>query len=346
MKASILKANSREANSLLSSGNNIRINAQTGQLENIINPGDPAPAQYDRSGQLVANATTLRHEEGIVYDNTLIQVARARMTGITDLQKRGLVKNLGGLGTIISMWERVGEMTGAQIDMDGRTVSENDGVTFDEVGVPIPIFHKQWHLGERQVLASRQRGESLDTTQARIASQVVVEAMETALFNGVPDLSVAGLTIYGYTNHPSRNPHNLQADWTDEGGADIVEDVKSMLNIMLENFKWGPYIIYVAKDISVNLESDYSDTKGDGTIRERILKFEQISEVKTADYLAPGQVLMIQMDSETVDIAVAQDLRNLTWNIHPLQTEFMIMSAMAPRIKADRNGNCGIVHGS
>jgi uncharacterized linocin/CFP29 family protein len=214
------------------------------------------------------------------------------------------------------------------------------------VGVPIPIFHKEWHLGERVLQASRQRGEALDTTQMRIASRIVLETMETALFNGIPDLQVAGLQVFGYTNHPSRNTYPLAADWTIDDGADIVKDVQGMLNMMLDDLKWGPYILYVAKDIDVNLDSDYSATKGDNTIRDRILRFKQISEVKVADFLAAGQVLLIQMDSETIDLAVAQDIRNLTWNIHPLQTEFMVMSAMAPRIKADRNGNCGIVHGS
>ena len=346
MKANILKANSQEANALLASGNNIRINPQTGQLENIINPGDTLEQRYAANGQLIVNATTLRHEEGVVWDNTLIEVGRARLNGIADLTKRGLVKNLGGLGTIISMWERSGDMTGAQIDMDGRTVSENDRVTFDETGVPIPIFHKAWELGERVVLASRQRGESLDTTQMRMASKVVIESMESALFNGVANLTVAGLSIFGYTNHPSRNTHTLVADWTVDAGGDIIADVKAMLNLLLNDYKWGPYVLYVAKDISINLESDYSAVKGEGTINDRILKFKDISEVKTADYLANGNVLLVQMDSETVDIAVAQDLKNLTWNIHPLQTQFMVMSAMAPRIKADRNGNCGIVHGS
>jgi hypothetical protein len=43
---------------------------------------------------------------------------------------------------------------------------------------------------------------------------------------------------------------------------------------------------------------------------------------------------------------VAQDIRQLQWSQHPLETDFMIFAAMAPRIKADRDGNCGIVHGS
>lgn len=301
--------------------------------------------QMNERGQLVSNATTLRHEEGKVYDDALIEVAKTRLNGIEDLRRRGLVKALGGLGTILSMYERVGEMTGAVIDMDGRTASEGDRITYDEVGVPIPIFHKEWNLGERVLLASRQRGEALDTTQMRMAARVVLEAMETALFNGVPEITVSGMTIYGYTTHPNRNPYNI-GDWTTAAGTVIIPEVQAMLNLMLVDKKYGPYILYVAKDIEVNLLSDYSAAKGDGTIRDRILRFPQISEVKGADYLTNGQVLLIQMDSETVDLAVAMDLRNLTWNIHPLQTEYMVMSAMAPRIKADRDGNCGIVHGT
>lgn len=325
MNPNILTPSPAEFNNFLKGGNCVRMSA---------------------NGQLVSNATTLRHEEGVIYDTALIEVAQLRLNGIEDLRRRGLVKSLGGLGTILSMYERVGEMTGAQIDMDGRTKSNNDRLTFDEVGVPIPIFHKEWHLGERFLLASRQRGESLDTTQMRMAARVVLEGMESALFNGIPGLVVSGLQVYGYRTHPNRNPYTLTADWTVNDGAAIVVDVKAMLNLLRLDKKHGSYILYVASDIDINLESDYSAVKGEGTIRDRILRFKNISEVKACDFLTDGEVLLIQMDSETVDLAVAQDIRNLTWNIHPLQTEFMIMSAMAPRIKADRSGNCGIVHGS
>lgn len=325
MKSNITSPSAKEFNSFMNGGNSVHLNA---------------------NGQLVSNATTLRHEEGKVYDDALIEISRLRLNGIEDLRKRGLIKPLGGLGTILSMYERVGEMTGAVIDMDGRTGSNNDRITFDEVGVPIPIFHKEWNLGERVVLASRQRGEPLDTTQMRMASRVVLEAMEDSLFNGIPGLIVSGLSIYGYTTHPSRNPYTLTADWTADPGTDIIPDVKAMLQLLLDAKKYGPYILYVAKDIMINLESDYSATKGTETIKDRILRFQDISEVKGADFLADGEVLLIQMDRETVDLAVAQDIRNLTWNIHPMQTEYMVLSAMAPRIKADRDGNCGIVHGS
>jgi uncharacterized linocin/CFP29 family protein len=302
--------------------------------------------RLNSKGRLVSNATTLRHEEGKVYDAALLEVARMRLNGVEDLRRAGLFKPLGGLGTVISMYERVGDMTGANIDMDGRTESEGDRVTFDEVGVPIPIIHKGFGLSERTLLASRQRGESLDTTQLRLTGKIVMEGIEDMLFNGVPNFTVAGLNIYGYTTHPNRNTYALTANWVTGAGADIVTDVKAMIQKMLDDKKYGPYTLYVAKNIMVNLQSDYSAAKGDNTIVKRILAFEDIKAVRSSDTLAAGQVLLIQMDSETVDLAVAQDIRQLQWSQHPLETDFMIFAAMAPRIKADRDGNCGIVHGS
>lgn len=295
-------------------------------------------------GQLTSNATTLQHDEGKMYDDALLQVALGKLNGIEDLRKRGLIKPLGGLGVVLSMYERVNDMTGATFDMDGRTRGENDRLTFDEVGVPVPIIHKEWELGQRYLLASRQRGEAIDTTQMRVASRVVVEGLEDMLFNGVPNFAVAGLSIYGYTTHPKRLLQTPTAAWASTTGANIVTDVQAMLTKLIAVKKYGPYILYVAKNIGVNLESDYSATKGDNTIRDRILRFQDIQEVKVSEYLANGTAVMVQMDSETVDLAVAQDLTNLQWNVHPLTTDFMVFAAMVPRIKYDRNDNCGVIH--
>ncbi len=316
----------------------------TGDMAGLFK-GSTGGFRINQQGVIVANATTLRHDEGKRYDDALLGVARMRLNGIEDLRRAGLVVPLGGLGTILSMYERVGDMTGAVMDMDGRTRSQGDRLTFDEVGVPIPIIHKEWELGERALLASRQRGAGLDTTQMAVTASVVLETMEDMLFNGAPNFKVAGLGIYGYTTHPNRNTYTLLADWVVDAGAAIITDVKALLNAMLNDKKYGPYVLYVAKDIMVNLQSDYSAAKGDNTILKRILAFEDIKAVKSSDVLAAGTLVLVQMDSQTVDLAVGCDIRNLQWSTHPMSTDFMIFSAMAPRIKADRDGNCGIVHG-
>lgn len=297
-------------------------------------------------GQLQNNATSLRKDEGKVYDLVLVEEARLRLNGINDLVTRGLTRTLGGLGAISAHYERVNSMIEASIDMDGRTESMGDRVTFDEVGVPVPIFHQKWSIGERQLLASRQRGEGLDTTQMRIATQNVFEAMEKSLFRGIPGLVVNGNSIYGYTTHPDRSAYTLGHDWSTDSGASLVEDLKAMLNLMKVDRMRGPYVLYVGPDIQIHLESDYSATKGEGTIRDRLLKFQNISDVKGADLLSNGQVVLVQMDPQTVQLGVAQDITNLQWESRPLETDYMVFSAMTPIIKSDRSGRCGIVHGS
>lgn len=296
------------------------------------------------NGQLVTNASTLRHEEHKRYDQKLVQIARQRLNGIDDLRRRGLVTNLGGLGVILSMYERVGDMTQATVSMDGLTPAQKDRLTFDEVGVPIPVFHEDWSLNLRQIEASRTRGEPLPTTQIAVATRLVADRMEDALFNGIPGLVVDGKQVYGYTTHPDRNTGSVTAAWATATGVQIVGDVKLMLQQAYDDNFFGPFVIYVAKDIWANIQTDYSASKGDNTIADRIEAFRDIAEVRPGDALPSGNVTMVQMTEDVVDLAVAQDIRNIQWQTNPMKTDYKVFSVLAPRIKSEKNGKSGIVH--
>lgn len=303
-------------------------------------------AGVDVVNGLVVNAT-LRHEEHLRYDDRLLMIARQRLNGIADLQRMGLVVPLGGIGVMLSIYERAGDMTAAAVNMDGVTMSQKDRLTFDEVGVPIPIFHKDWSLNKRQLEASRTRGEPLSVSQVGIATRIVADSLEDCLFNGVPNFIVDGKQIYGYTNHPNRNTVTLAGSgWGTATGRDIIGDMKNMLDAAYADNKFGPFCLYVAKDIWADIQMDYSTEKGDKTFKERIEAFADISEVKAGDSLAAGNVVLVQLTEDVVDLAVAQDVVNLEWSNNPMQTLFKVYGAMAPRVKADKNGSCGIVHGS
>lgn len=307
---------------------------------------DASMVGVDVTSGIITNAT-LRHEEHVRYDDKLVMVARQRLNGIADLQRAGLVVPLGGLGVMLSMYERAGDMTAAAVNMDGMTDSQKDRLTFDEVGVPIPIFHKDWSLNKRQLEASRTRGEPLSTTQVAISTRIVADSLEDCLFNGLPSLVVDGKTIYGYTTHPDRNTVTLSGSgWATATGRDIIGDTKNMLQAAYDDNKFGPFVMYVAKDIWAEIQMDYNDNKGDKTYKERIESFSDISEVKAGDSLPAGHVVLVQMTEDVVDLAVAQDIVNLEWQTNPMQSLFKVYGAMAPRVKADKNGSCGIVHGS
>lgn len=296
------------------------------------------------AGGVQVNAT-LRHEEHLMYDQELIMVARERLNGIADLRAMGLVMNLGGLGTMLSMYERSGDMTAAAINMDAVTPSEKDRVSFDQVGVPIPIISKDWSLNKRQLEASRKRGEALSTTQVGIASRIVYDTLEDSLFNGMADLQFDNRSVYGYCTHPQRNTVTLSGTgWANVAGRDIIGDTKNMIAAMYAANRFGPFTMYVAKDIWAEIQMDYNDEKGDKTFKERIEAFADISMVKAGDSLKDGNIVLVELKRDVVDLGLGQDIRNLEWQTDPMQSQFKVYMAAAPRVKADKNGSCGIVH--
>lgn len=314
----------------------------------VSNPTDffaNSSAPLGADGQPIINAT-LRHEEHLRYDQALLEVARQRLNGIADLRMNGLVENLMGLGTMLSLYERMGDVTKAVVDMEGATMSQKDRLIFDEVGVPVPIIHKDWDLNRRQLEASRKRGEPLSTAGVRLATRIVADELETMLFRGVPNFQYDGREIYGYTNHPDRNTVALKEKGWAEEKADIIGDVVNLLKAAYADNRFGPFCLYVPKDYWAVIQTDYSDEKGDRTFYERILAFNDIMAVKAGDYLPAKQVVLVQMTRDSIDLAVGADIMNIEWNVHPMVSNFKVYCSMVPRIKVDKNGSCGIVHGT
>jgi uncharacterized linocin/CFP29 family protein len=301
-------------------------------------------AHLNEHGLLVANATSLRHDDQMLYDTALVTIARKRLKMTQLLKSKGLVKNLGGLGVVLSMYEQSGDMAGANISMDGRTSANQDSLTFAEVGVPIPIVHKEFAQGARQLASSRRGGTPLDTTKIEISTRIVADEFETMIYNGAPSINVAGNTVYGLTTAPNRNTGSITSAWATP--ANVYTDVKAMLAALFNDNMYGPYILTVPKNYWINLSDDYSANKGDNTILDRIKQLPDIEDVVCGDYLANSNVVMFQATSETIDIAMGQDISNIPWQTSVMETEYKVFMAGAPRIKSDKDGKCGVAHWS
>jgi uncharacterized linocin/CFP29 family protein len=303
---------------------------------------DQFTAQFG-ANQIVTNGT-LKHEEHITWDQTVVKVARRTLRALNDLRQAGLVKTVN-FGTILSQYQRVSDMIEASMSMDGMARGNNDKLTFDSVGVPIPIIHQSFPLSKRQIEASRRNGETLDTTYVGIATASVAERVEKMIFQGAPSIVVDGKTIYGYTTLPTRGTVDMAADgWLVPSGRDIIGDVKNALDDMVAMKKAGPFTLYVSSDIWTTLQLDYSASKGEKTFRERILAFPQIAKVEYSDFLLSGHAVLVQMTEDCVDFVVAQDIINVEFGDTPLTTNFLVYGAMVPRLKTDQEGNCGVVH--
>lgn len=284
----------------------------------------------------------LRKDEWVQLDTRIVNVARERLIGIQDLRSRGLTHQLGGLGTLYSQYEQQGDMSDANVDMGGVTQGEEDDIGFNPVTVPVPIVHKDFSINLRRLQASRKLGDGLDTTTGEVASRKVSEGIENMLFKGA-NLTVDGNKIYGYTSHPNRVTGTTSGSWSTIGN--VYNDVLDMIKEAHGKNKFGPFILYVAGDVWPSLLDVYTDGSGQ-TARDRIINgIPELQDIKPADKLDSGNVVLVQMTSDNVDLAVAQDINTVEWNEQGgMVTNFKVMAAMVPRIKADSEGRLGVVH--
>ena len=292
---------------------------------------------------LITNGT-LRHEDYISWDEKMVAVARNRLTVIQDLNTYGLVDSNYTLGDEIAKYEKLSDMTAGNVDMDGVTPGQRDRLVFTQTGVPIPIFHKDFQLNRRQILSSQNRpGANLPTLGIETATKIVAEDLESMVWNGLPNLVVGGYQIYGLTNHPNRNTVAAAAPWG--GGGDTpVADVEGMLAAAYADKFYGPFVLYVSKDKWAFIQGDYSANKGDRTFMERFMAFSDIVAVRPGDGLPDGNVILVQMTTDVIELKVAQELMNFEQpQVNAYQHDFEVMAAMAVAVKSDSSGNCGVV---
>jgi len=306
------------------------------------------PRIISNSGQpLVANdGALLRYDEWKDIDTEVIKVATDRLVGIRDLQAAGLTHNLGSLGITLSQWEEESDMTGADVSMSGITEGQQDAVAYNLRDVPVPIFHKDFSVNLRRLEASRMVGESIDVSQASIASRRVTERSEDMLFGGAP-IQVDGKKLYGYTTQPGRSQIDLSTNWdtlTSSQNATILDDVQSMLQAAREDKKYGPFVLYVPRGYEYKLDEDFSE-QYPRTVRERLTALGGVDRVVVADRLAANNVLLVQLTRDTVDLAIAQPITTVQWSSNGGMTEnFKVMACWAVRLKSDYDGRSGIVH--
>lgn len=293
--------------------------------------------------RLVGNAL-LREDEFKQVDEEVVGVAQETLNAVQDLRDRDLTFNAGDLGTTLSQYDLVNDTTGnAQIDMDPRTHANNDTVTYTRKSVPIPVIHTDFQLPLRRILESRQTGEAVETTRVAHATRDVSETLEDLLLNGSNAPVLNGNTIEGYTNATNRTTGSLTAKWDSQTGTDIIGDVSSMIQDLVDNNMAGPSILYIPTNYVATMGEDYKAESG-MTVRERILQFPQIVDVKQADKLANDTVVLVRMARTVIDMAEVEDIQTIQWESgNGFTNFFMVMAAMAPRVKSDNANQSGIV---
>jgi hypothetical protein len=301
---------------------------------------------------MVGNANaTLRKDDWQLLDTAIIKAAKPRLKAVADLLGLGLTFNMpNGMAHTVLQTEEQSDISAADISMDGLRRSTADRPQFDIVNLPLPIIHKDFNYPLRQVLASRNGGSPLDTTTAELAGRRVAEEAEKLLLGTANTYTYGGGTIYGYTNFPQRLTATITAPTA--GGWTAATTVNEILGMILQSqqaYHFGPYMVYFSLPWTQYLEDDYSSSKGDNTLRERVEKIENVNGVGVLDYLSTTNfvILVVQMTSEVVREVIGMNINTLQWDFDGgLGQNFKVMAIMVPQVRADYNGNTGIVHGT
>jgi len=300
--------------------------------------------------QCLRTADTLRRDEWIAFDYALVESATLRLKAVADLLAAGLtIQVANAMGKTMFAYEKVTDMEDAITSMDGAVRSEGDRVDFSLSALPLPITHKDFYINLRTLTASRERGESLDTTQIRLAGRLVGEATEKLLIDG--GATYGGVPIYGYRTFPARNTATFEAvgnAWSNAAitGAQVVADVLTMVDALQDDRMYGPYIVYVPLNCSLKLEEDFK-AASDKTIRQRVLEISSIQDIKVLDFLADDEVLMIQPTLDVAAMVQGIPLQTVQWDIEGgFVINFKAFTISVPLIRSDGSAaaHCGIVH--
>lgn len=313
----------------------LRVNKKTGRVQIMTKRG-------------ITVNSLLREDEWQEIDRAVLAAARYPLRFVNMLRSRGLVQTLGGLGTLSTAYYKSSEMTPAAVTMTGRTRSERDLPELKQVGVPVPVIHKEFAIGERMLLASRNQGDGIDVTAATEASRVVAEQIESIFMNGA-SVVLNGMNLFGVLNHPNRATDTASnyggGDWGTI--ANVVPTVNGMINAAMTNRHYGPYVLFVSTTQYLQAANSYFTDGSGQTALDRIKNLEMIEDVVhlPPDTLADANTTLVQLSSEVIDAAVALDLQVREWaSGDGMESMFKILAVMAPRVKSRYDNKSGIVH--
>ena len=206
-----------------------------------------------------------------------------------------------------------------------------------------------WSEVELNSMSSR-NGFDMMLALTEEATFQVSNAIEEFLFNGSFTMAT-GLTAYGYTVWPDRNHYTI-TDWASATPDAIVKEVIAMVDVLYNQNHYGPFKLYIPKDYAALMSYDYlTETSAYpvvGTIRDRLLQIEGLSEISVSRKLADNNIVIVEMSPRTIQVIQGLPMTVLDWeppNSPNWRHLYKVMACMVPLLRSDYEGQNGICHG-
>lgn len=290
-------------------------------------------------------------------DEVVTQVGREEHVGITDLKNApGVVKQFDGMSADVYLERRSSGVNHARIATTPDNRGEGQKQDYETFGVPMLVTFQEYIMDTKKARMAARIGLPIDTNLAEECSYSVAQLLEQTLFNGLDlegnAIKGHGYQVYGYTNFPDRGEHTITT-WTTETPAGIVADVIAMMKVSREAKHYGPWTLYIPWQYQERLDEDYLTGAGadypiSGTIENRLMMIKGIEAIKVSDYLADDNIVLAELKPRSIRLIEGMPIRTMAWeapNSPNWRKLFKVMAITVPFLKADYNGDSGIVHG-
>lgn len=288
----------------------------------------------------------LLEDEWQAIEREVIAASQYPLRVVNDIKAAGLSVNVGP-DVLSSTWYTQGDMTAAQTNMLGRSMSDRDIPEVRPAGAPIPMTYKDLSFSTRGIGASRRIGQGIDLTMVSLGSRVVAERLEDLLINGDSSIVFNGQTLYGILTEPNVTTDTATnfggGDWGTPGNPE--KTIAGMINSLnAENFR-GPFTVYVSETQYNQAAHTYHTDGSAQTALQRIQSWDSIRSILPlpATSLADGKIAMIQMSRDVIEWAEGAAIQVREWQSgNGMEVFFRIMAIGGPRVKARQNGESGI----
>lgn len=306
--------------------------------------------------RLTENRATLRRDDWVRFDNVLVKARRLRLKAYADLRAANTYGGFDGYSTPMLENELVDDTGEAFVDFDGLSEGRGSAASFIREGLPLPIIHSPFHFSGRVLAASRKRGTPLSTTQAEMATRRVMEVVEkmtigTLLVRSFNPTDYADYRrpprIYGYANHPDNVDVTITSPvvggWTPKT---LVTEVNQAISSLQDNGFDGPFMVYYDKKWTPYLNGDYSDAKGDNTLKDRMKEIDDVTDVRKLNFMGSDyRILIVQMTEDVCRAVNGMEFSMIQWDTKGgEQKNFRVMGIQVPQVRSDTEGRCGIAN--
>jgi len=296
---------------------------------------------------------TLTKEAWLQLDTAILKVARNRLRLVADLRGAGLTFGIpNGMGTTVLEYQKMNDTGNAEISMDGLRMASDFRPVFESAYLPLPFIHSDFQYSARQIATARQTGAPLDTTTGEMAGRRVAEMTERLSMGRLDTYAYGGGTIYGMCNFPSKLTATITSPdatgWTPKIHLDEVLACKQTLQNAMH---YGPYVVYYSSAWDKYLDNDFNTSYPNKTLRNRIREIDGLQDVRTLDYLDTSgsayNMIILEMDTGTIRLVIGMDVTTLEWDdMGGLRKNYKVMCIIIPQLRADMEGNTGILHAS